>query len=190
MLKKILFILGLLINLSARADITGIYLGGGLGFGIQELNYSLVNHSTQNTTSNTPAMRTFMGYQFADWIGTELGYNYLTQNDNWDNLGRVSSTIYDLSFTPGFVIPGTDLSIYTRLGIDTISSNIDSGWYQQFFSNTKADFEWGIGLKFNILQSHTFIRAEYIDYGNATNNNNQYLSVNPSAIMINAAYVF
>jgi hypothetical protein len=170
----------------AFADVTGPYLGGGIGYGMQNLSINDLN----NTPTGTPSIRAFAGYQFASWVGAELGYTYITQTSDWNKLGAVSSTIYDFSFTPGFTIPTTPVTIYSRLGIDAISANINSSFYNQFVSNMSASFVWGGGVKLDIPGTHAFVRAEYINYGNAINNNNSMLNTNPSALMLTAAYVF
>ncbi len=179
----ILFTLGICHQIFA--DISGIYVGGGLGYGMQSLSLD-----GASTTTGTPTLRTFVGYQFADWVGAELGYTYITQSGNWMNAGNPSTTVYDLAFTPGIVIPATPVSIYLRLGVDAVSANLNSSWYNQMFSNMTTSFEWGIGTKVNIPTTHAFIRLEYTNYGGVANNNNQNMSVTPSTVMINAAYVF
>ncbi len=170
----------------AFADVTGPYLGGGMGYGMQNLSIS----GASNTPTGTPTIRAFGGYQFASWVGIELGYTYITQATNWNKLGAASTTIYDFTFTPGFTIPTTPVTIYSRLGIDTVSANLDSSFYNQFFSNMSASFVWGGGVKLDIPGTHAFVRAEYINYGSAINNNNSSLTTTPSALMLTAAYVF
>ena len=168
------------------ADVTGPYLGGGIGYGLQNL--SIYNMS--NTPTGTPLIRVFGGYQFASWVGAELGYTYITQATNWNNLGNASTTIYDFSFTPGFTIPVTPVTIYSRLGIDAVSANLNSSFYNQIVSNMSASFIWGAGVKLDIPGTHAFIRGEYINYGSGINNNNSSLTTAPSALMLTAAYVF
>lgn len=170
---------------SAFADLSGLYLGGGLGYGIQGI---AANGGSENP--GTPALKAFVGYQLFDWIGAEAGYTYITQAGNWNNLGGVSTTIYDIAVLPGFSLPATPVTIYGRLGLDTISPNLNSSWYSQLISPMSANFEWGIGVKVNIPLSRVFVRAEYIDYGSAQNNNYSAMSVRPGVVLINAAYVF
>ena len=184
-MKKLYFILSLGICKLTYADLSGLYLGGGIGYGMQSLS-ALGNSGTPGT----PAVRAFFGYQFADWIGAEAGYTYISQASNWNNLGNPSATIYDLSFTPGFTIPLTPVTLYGRFGIDAVSSNLNSNIFGQMFSSVTANFEWGAGLKVNIPATRVFIRAEYINFGSVTNSNNSNLSVTPSTIMLTAAYVF
>lgn len=181
-------ILGLILTLSCAAtfaDTSGFYVGGGLGYGSQQNNYM-----GQSNTDGTPALRAQIGYQFADWIDGELGWNYITQGQNWNNLGNTSTTIYDFSFTPGFTLPATPVTVFVRLGVDAVSANLGSSWYNQLISNSTANFLYGAGVKVDIPGTRTFIRAEYINYGAAPNNNNSNLTTTPTAIMLNAAYVF
>jgi hypothetical protein len=184
-MRKLYFILILGFCKLAYADLSGVYVGGGLGYGIQSLT-ALGNSST----IGTPAIRAIVGYQFADWIGAEAGYTYITQANNWNNLGNPSVTVYDLAFTPGFTIPATPVSLYARLGIDAISANLNSNVFSQMFSSVTANFEWGAGVKVNIPATRVFIRAEYINFSSVANSNNRNISVTPSVIMLNAAYVF
>ena len=94
-MKKILLASGIFISTSIFADPTGIYIGGGLGYGSQQTNYL-----GSSNTDGTPALRAQFGYQFANWLDAELGWNYLTQGSNWNNLGTPSTTIYDFAFLP------------------------------------------------------------------------------------------
>lgn len=185
-MKKILLTLILISGTTLTfADATGIYIGGGIGYGNQELHLD-----GASTTFGTPAIRVISGYQFANWLGVELGYNYISQSTNWNNVGTPSTTIYDLSFTPGFSLPGLPLTIFGRAGIDGISANLNSSWYNQVISNVQSNFVWGGGLKIDIPFTRTFVRAEYMNFGSAINNNNSNLTVQPSAYMITAGYVF
>ncbi len=168
------------------ADVTGPYVGGGIGYGMQNLSYN----GATNTPNGTPTIRAFGGYQFASWVGAEFGYTYISQANNWNNLGQASTTIYDLSFTPGFTIPATPVTIYSRLGIDAVSANLNNTFYNQFISNMSASFIWGGGVKLDIPGTHAFVRAEYLNFGTGTNNNNSSLTTSPSALMLTAAYVF
>lgn len=185
-MKKMLTLLLSGISLNCLADASGVYLGGGLGYGMQTLSY--INNTSSVQAS--PAMRLQVGYQFADWIDAEFGWNYLTQGGSWQNLAPASSTIYDLSFTPGFTLPATPITVFVRLGIDAVSTNLNSSWYNQIISNSSPNFEYGAGVKVAIPETRTFIRAEYINYGGSQNNNNNNLITTPTAIMIDAAYVF
>ncbi|MCC2644358.1 MAG: hypothetical protein K0R49_399 [Burkholderiales bacterium] len=182
---KILYGIFLSTSSLAFADLSGLYAGGGLGYGMQGI-------SAYGNSSNagSPAIKAFAGYQLTDWIGAEAGYTYITQASNWNNLGAPSTTVYDIAATPGFSIPLTPVTIYARLGIDAVSSNLDSAWYNQIFNTVKANFEWGLGLKVNIPATRVFVRAEYINYGSVTNNSNSGMSTTPSVFLINAAYVF
>jgi hypothetical protein len=184
-MKKLLALCLTLSSVGAFADATGFYAGGGLGYGMQKNSYF-----GQNTTDNTPAMRVQVGYQFADWVDAELGWNYLTQGGNVNGLGNVSSTIYDFSFTPGFTLPATPVTVFVRLGIDAVSANINSSWYNQIISNSTANFEYGAGVKVAIPETNTFIRGEYINYGSAVNNNSGNMTTSPGVFLIDAAYVF
>lgn len=169
----------------AFADLTGVYLGGGLGYGTQNVSYL-------GSTSNpgTPTLKAFVGYQMADWIGAEAGYTYITQASSWNNIGAPSTTVYDLAFTPGFSIPATPVTIYARLGIDGVSPNLNSSWYNQIISPLSTNFEWGAGVKVNIPATRVFVRAEYINYGSANTYTNSNVSVTPNIFLVNAAYVF
>jgi hypothetical protein len=182
---RFLGIIFLLTNSYCFADLSGFFVGGGVGYGIQAI---AVNGTSQNP--GTPAVKAFIGYQMADWIGIEAGYTYITQADSVNNLGTPSTTIYDLAFTPGFTIPATGITAYVRLGVDGISPNLNNTWYNQVFSSLNANFEWGLGLKVNIPSTQIFVRAEYIDYGSGANNDYSNMSVRPSIFLINAAYVF
>jgi hypothetical protein len=184
-MRKFLTLTSLLVASSVYADVSGIYVGGGIGYGNQEL-----SQNGEKSTFGTPAFRAFSGYQFANWVGAELGYTYISQGNNWNNLGNPSTTIYDLSFTPGFTLPNTPVTIFTRLGIDGVSANLNSSWYNQVVSNLQANFIWGLGVKVDIPNTRTFVRAEYMNFGSATNNSNSSVSVQPSAAMITAGYVF
>jgi hypothetical protein len=184
-LKKLVFIILAGSIASSYADISGWYVGGGLGAGFQNQSYQ-----AQEQSNLSPALRAHVGYQFAGWVDAELGWNYITQSDTQANLGNSSSTIYDFAFLPGFTLPATPLTIFVRLGIDAVSTNLNSSWYNQLLSNSRANFEYGAGVKVSIPLTRTWIRAEYINYGGMTNNNNSNLITTPSALLINAAYVF
>lgn len=184
-MKKFSFILLSIYSSFAFASATGIYLGGGIGYGSQYLTTNGID-----TTTGTPSLRAIAGFQLADWMGVEMGYTYITQGENWNTIGAPSTTVYDLSFTPGFSIPLTPVTIFGRAGIDAVSANLNSGWSNQLFGNANANFEWGGGVKVDIPGTRTFVRAEYINFGNVVNNNNSTVITQPSVIMITAAYVF
>lgn len=184
-MKNIYTILLAVLVSNSIASTTGLYLGGGLGYGMQDL--------TMNggaSVQASPTIRGFVGYQFASFLGAEAGYTYISQGQSWNNLGPASTTVYDLAITPGFEIPLTPVSLYARLGVDAISPNLSSNWYNQFFSNMTGNFEWGAGVKVDIPITSVFVRLEYTNYGGASNNNNSNLNVTPSTVMVNAAYVF
>lgn len=186
-MKKISLLLLSLGSSIAFADVSGLYLGGGLGYGYQNL-----STAGTNASFGTPSIRLIGGYQFANWVGVELGYTYISQANNWNEIGAPSTTIYDLAFTPGFTLPisAAPVTIYSRLGIDGVSANLNSGWYNQVFSNLQANFEWGLGVKLDIPDTRTFVRAEYINFGSVTNNSNSSVTTQPSVAMITAGYVF
>jgi len=184
-MRKLYFTLLFIFANNAFADLSGPYAGGGIGYGIQSMSIAGTGGAP-----GTPALRGFIGYQFADWIGAEAGYTYISQVSNWNNVGSPSATIYDIAFTPGFSVPLSPVTLYSRLGVAGVSANLNSAWYNQVFSSLNANFEWGFGVKVNIPATRVFIRGEYTNYGGVTNNNNSNLSVTPSTLMINAAYVF
>lgn len=185
MKKSLYYTLLALTSTPAFADTTGLYVGGGAGYGMQSLSIS-----NATTITGTPTLRGFVGYQLASWMDAEAGYTYISQATNWNNLGTPSTTIYDLAFLPGVTLPLTPVTIYARLGVDAISANLNSSWYNQVFSELNGSFEWGLGVKVEIPGTRTFVRAEYTDYGTVSNNNNSNLSVTPSTVMISAGYVF
>ena len=170
---------------TACADSTGLYLGGGLGYGMQ----SLTSAGTTGTQSST-VFRAFVGYQMFSFLGAEAGYTYFTQGSNWNNLGNPSSTVYDVAITPGLSIPLTPLTVYGRLGLDAVSANLNTGWSGQLVNNMSSQLELGGGIKFSIPATNVFIRAEYINFGGVTNNSNSNVNVTPSVVMLDAAYVF
>ena len=90
----------------------------------------------------------------------------------------------------GFSLPIAPITIYGRLGIDSVSANLNSQWANQLLGNSAANFEWGGGVKVDIPGTRTFIRAEYINFGSVINNNNSTVTTQPSVIMLTAAYVF
>lgn len=185
MVKKIFIIISSLYNLNVCYAETGIYIGGGIGSGMQEL-------STNNNKgfSNTPAIRLFSGYQFISWFGAEIGYNYITQGSDFNNYGSPSTTVYDISFLPGLPLNILPITIFSRIGINSVSSNMNTNWYSQIFSNSTANFEWGAGIKINIPTSNFFVRAEYISFNSTLSNSNSAITVNPQMALISAAYVF
>lgn len=165
-------------------DYNGFYVGGGIGYGIQNLSFN-----NSNSSSGSPSIRLMAGYEFASWIDGELGYTYISQSSNFNNLGIPSTTIYDLSFTPGITLPSYPVTLFVRLGINGVSNNLNSAFYNQIFSPLHAGFEYGLGVKVNI-PGYTFIRAEYINIGTYPNNDNSNINVHPSIFMIDAGYVF
>lgn len=183
-MKKLMLALTTISITQCFADVSGFYLGGGLGYGMQKQDYQ-----NNSNSDGSLGIRLQLGYQFADWIDAELGYNYITEGSNWNNLGSPSSSIYDLSVTPGFTLPGTPLGVFVRLGIDAVSPNLNSSFYNSSM-NSSVNFEYGAGVKFNLPEARTFIRAEYINYGGGPNNGNSGILTTPSAIMIDAGYVF
>lgn len=184
-MKKISLLLLSLCSSFAFADASGFYLGGGLGYGSQDL--SLYGN---NASFGTPSVRAFAGYQLTSWIGAEVGYTYISQANNWNNLGAPSTTIYDLSFTPGISLPIVPLTIYARLGIDGVSANMNSNVFNQVFSNLQGNFEWGGGLRLDVPGTKAFVRGEYINFGSVPNNSNSHITVQPSVVMITAGYIF
>ena len=184
-MKKLPSIILSLFSATVFADTTGIYLGGGIGYGSQNLSTTGAVYNT-----GTPSLRAIVGYQFANWIGAEMGYTYITQGNNVGGIGAPSTTVYDLAFTPGFSLPIAPVTIYGRFGIDALSGNLNSSWSNQLFGNANANFEWGGGVKVDIPGTRTFVRAEYINFGSVINNNNSNVTTQPSVIMLTAAYVF
>lgn len=184
-MRKLYIILFTFLNSYTYADTTGFYLGGGIGYGMQNL--SITNLSS---LSSSPALRAIAGFQLTSWASAEVGYTYISQGPNWLNLGRPSTTVYDLTFLPGFSIPLTPVTVYARLGINSLSPNLNSSWYNQIFGTMSANFEIGAGVKVEIPMTNTFLRLEYINFGGASNNNNGALNVVPSIITMNAGYIF
>ena len=180
---KILALAILSSNLFAASS--GLYLGGGLGYAMQDL-----SANGDSGIEGSSSFRGFIGYQVFSFLDAEAGYTYLTQTNNWNNLGNVSTTIYDISIEPGLGIPLTPVTLFGRFGLDTVSSNLNTPWNNQLFNTTGSGVEWGGGLKLDIPITNVFIRAEYINFGGVKNNNNSALSVNPNTIMLDAAYVF
>ena len=86
MKKKIIPLLLLLGIGKVFASSTGLYLGGGLGYGIQNLS-SMGNSSTQTSM----AARAFIGYQIFSFLDTEAGYTYLSGGNSWSNFGSCSA---------------------------------------------------------------------------------------------------
>lgn len=185
MKKKVISLLPLLIIGKVFASSTGLYLGGGLGYGMQNLS-SMGNSSVQTSA----AVRAFIGYQIFSFLDAEAGYTYISDGSNWNNLGSPSATIYDLSVEPGIGIPLTPITFFGRVGVDAISANLNTGWSNQLLNNMNGSFEWGGGIKLDIPLTNVFIRAEYINFGGVTNNNNSSVNVTPSVVMVDAAYVF
>jgi|GEM_PF-1809106 len=185
-MKKLMFALTTITISQCFADtgVSGFYLGGGLGYGIQKQDYQ-----NSSTSDGSLGLRIQLGYQFADWIGAELGYNYITEGSNWNNLGSPSSSIYDLGVTPGFIIPATPIGVFVRLGVNAVSPNLNSSFYNSSM-NSSVNFEYGAGVKIDLPETKTFIRAEYINYGGGPNNGNSGVLTTPSAILVDAAYVF
>lgn len=184
-MKKIIVTVLVLVTAPSFAAPTGFYVGGGLGYAMQNLTAD-GSSSVQTSTG----VRAFAGYQMFSFLGAEAGYTYLSQADNWNNLGNPSTTIYDIAITPGIPIPILPLTVYGRLGFDAVSANLNTGWSSQLISTMNGGVEWGGGLKLDIPATNVFIRAEYINYGSVPNNSNSNVTVNPSAVMLDAAYVF
>jgi hypothetical protein len=76
------------------------------------------------------------------------------------------------------------------VGVDATSANLNSSWYNQIISSINTNFEWGGGIKINVVGTNAFVRAEYVNYGGVTNNNNSNLNNNASAVLLTAAYIF
>jgi hypothetical protein len=185
MIKKLFILLYTTAIFNTCNAKNGVYIGGGFGSGMQDISVD-----NQKAYSNTPSIRLYTGYQFISWLGAEIGYNYITQGGNTFNYGHPSTTVYDLSITPGIPLPILPISLFGRVGINAVSSNMDSSWYNQIFSNSNANFEWGIGLKLDIPSTDFFARMEYIGFNPTINNNNSAITVNPSIGIISIGYVF
>ena len=185
MLKRKLS-LSLLLSCStiAFAD-TGFYVGGGLGDGIQQQSFSSLNN-----TQNTLAGRAFAGFQLTNWIGGELGYNYISSGSDWNNLGAPSVTIFDASITPGISLPIIPVTIYGRVGVAATSSSLNSSWTGQFSDGKTANLEYGAGVRLNIPLTSLFARIDYINYGQVNTNGNSQLSNTPSAVLASIGYQF
>jgi hypothetical protein len=184
-MKKSLILLSSIATFNICYAVNGVYIGGGIGSGMQELTMN-----SNKAYDNTPAVRAFVGYQFISFIGAELGYTYITQGQNFNNYGNPSTTIYDLSILPAIPLPLVPLTLFGRVGINSVSANMNSSWYNQIFSNSNANFEWGLGLKLDIPTTNFFARAEYIAFNPTTNNNNGLITVNPSVGLLSIGYVF
>lgn len=184
-MKKYLTIALMGVPLNAVADLSGFYLGSGIGYGVQALSYE-----GSNKNQATPSFRIHGGYQIANWMSFELGWNYLTQGNNWNSISNVSTTVYDLSMISGYTFPKSPITIYGRLGVAFISSNINGSWYSELFSTLKPAFEYGGGFKFTVPSTNTFFRVEYINYGSVTNNSNPNLNTASSALLVTAGYIF
>lgn len=187
-MKKLVFLLLITIFAgSIFADSTGIYLGGGVGYGYEDISTAGVVSPSQNTTT----IRAFVGYQLFSMLGIEGGYTYFTPGTNWDNMGQPSATIYDLSITPGYEIPMTQITVFGRLGLDATTAAFNDNWTNQLTPGTHYNFEWGGGLKFSLPITGLFVRAEYINYGSGTTmSNNTNVTIAPSTLLLDVGYVF
>ena len=81
--KKSIIIALTLATIKSFAVPTGLYVGGGLGYAMQDLT-SEGSSSIQTSTG----VRAFAGYQMFSFLGAEAGYTYLSQAGNWNNLGN------------------------------------------------------------------------------------------------------
>lgn len=183
MKKLILLLLGAVI--SSKLYAFGLYAGGGGGIGYQNLS-APGNSQTQTST----AWRGFVGYDLFSLMGIEAGYTYFTHGSNLNNLGSPSATAYDLSVTPGFVIPLTQLTVFGRLGVDALSPGLGQSWGSQLGGPLQYNLEWGGGIKFSLPISSLFVRAEYINYGSAPATNNTHVSIAPSALLLDLGMGF
>ncbi len=170
------------------ADTTGFYLGGGLGAGIQNINTSQGAHY-----ADSMAYRAFAGYQIWSFLGAELGYTHIGPANSWNNVNSLSSNIVDLSVTPGLKIPLIPLTVYARLGFAGINTSSSNNALQT--SGTPYTGEWGGGAKIDIPFISTFVRAEYINFGNQQRLNSPNGAFNngrisPSTFMLSAGYIF
>lgn len=193
-MKKLSYLLVLCAGF-ANADDIGPYIGGGFGYTFNNLsqatNTTTGTASTSPTTQNPYDIRAFAGFQFFSFLGIEAGYNYISSSDSVGNLGSISSTIYDLSLTPGYSLPGIPITIYGRLGIDANATSFNTDWSSQLTNNMNYNFEWGFGVKLDILTSGFFVRADYINYGNNTIiNGTNTISTTPSVAMASLGYIF
>lgn len=184
-MKKLLTTLLFFSSSVVFADVSGWYLGGGLAYATQSASYGDNTYDSQ-----APAIRLQAGYQFGDWIDAELGWNYVMQSPTGIGSDNQSSTIYDLAILPGFTIPSTPLTVFVRLGIDAMSANMNNSWYNQLASNSRINFEYGAGVKWQIPDTHTMIRGQYISYGSDINNGNSNIDTSANAVLIDAAYIF
>lgn len=185
----------------AYADMQWWYGGVGAGLGSQGVKQNYMGESgivTETTGGHTTAERINVGYQFHDWLGVELGYNYLNRksymyNDDTQS-GYVQTHAYDLSVLPGFTIPETPITVFARMGIDTMSTVANSSQSPLLIGN--PFFLWGVGAKWNIPDHNLFIRAELIQFGhtNAKNTPNfdssNYVTTSPEAMILDINYVF
>ena len=186
MLKKSIILITLVITgRFVYAETNGLYVGGGAGYGSQEL-----SAYGSSTSLSSIALRAIIGYQLFSFIGAEVGYTYINPASNWNNLGAPSSTIYDIAILPGLPIPLTPVTFYGRFGIDAVSANLNTQWSDQIISKMTNNIEWGYGVKVDIPFTSVFLKAEYINFGNVTNNSNSNVNVKPSVAILEAGYVF
>jgi len=185
-LKTILSVSLVSLASSSFAGVSGPMLGGGMGVGIQSMTYN-----DNYKLYGSPSLHVFTGYQFADFIGVEAGYTYIGQvASSISGVSNVSSTIYDIAFTPGIPIPLSPFTIYGRLGVDAVSVNYGTNWANQMFNTASTNFELGAGVKMTIPFSRAIVRLEYVNYGASGTNGYNSLSVTPSVVALNAAYIF
>ncbi len=184
-MKKILLVILSLSSSYVFADIDGWYIGGGLAYATQTANFN-----SNDNAETTPAIRVQAGYQFADWIDTELGWNYILSTPTGIGNDTQSSTIYDFAVLPGFTLPSTPVTIFVRLGVDSMSTNLNSSWYNQFTDSARINFEYGAGIKIQIPETRTIIRGQYINFGSDNLNGSSTVNSSANALFIDASYIF
>jgi OOP family OmpA-OmpF porin len=143
---------GLFLASTASAAISGVYVGGQLGWGVTNIFHG-VNTQGQKTQDTGLAGRLFGGYEFNQNIGAELGYMRFSNATVKHESGDIQTYAVDIA-AKGMMPLQNGFGVYGKLGVAYLNENfgISNGNSRVSFSEGKVYPELGVGVSYDFSQ--------------------------------------
>ena len=158
-MKKVLtgVLLGALLASSAIAEEggnrSGLYIGAGMGnagYSDSDLSLTISGSNVDDTASGVKA---YLGYQFNNVIGLELGYADYGKYEATNPLSdyAYSATSYSLSANLGYSFWNSQMRPFVNIGIAYLSTKHDGTLLPQYVdltNDTNIGLHYGVGFQY------------------------------------------
>lgn len=158
-------VLMLSVSSFAIPGLSGIYLGGQLGYAHNE--YNMKAFFDKEYSNNESVGRVYAGYQFTPFMGIETGFSMISEAKLPRDFGEVSTANWDLLLSVGMPLGSTGFRIDIKGGgaymISDFDAHEEAKKHHHFDDDSKGEFkpEIGASLSFN-LNEYIAIDATYL----------------------------